>query len=135
VRPLLLLCLGLYALAAPVVVTLYIIQEGITRQQHIAGVDRLANEPTRVRIRDADGVERQTTIRFVDSRLVGAHARMGNEIEEHLAIVLALNVLSSIVILVMGVALWRTMPPTGWRVRRSIRWLAEKSRGELPHGG
>jgi hypothetical protein len=133
-RPILLLFLILYALAVPVTITLYIIQEGIARRQIVAA-GRLNDEPARVLIRDADGVEQQATLRFVNTHVVGAGGRIGNEIEEHLAILLALNLLSGALVFVMGIALWRTMPPTGWRLSSSLRWLAEKSRGELPHNG
>jgi hypothetical protein len=104
-RPVLLVFLIVYGLAVPVVTTLYFVQEQITHG-HIVAARSLNEKPARVVIRDDSGKEQQAKLLFVDDHLVSAHGRMGNEIEEHIAILLALNLLSSGLVFVMGIALW-----------------------------
>jgi hypothetical protein len=102
----------LVLLAGLLLTGLFLLQTSLTRKEHIAPAARLADMPHRVVVKNADGTVEQATIQFVDTTLVAAHGRMGNEIEEHLMILLVLNIITFALLITLCFITLRQMPPS-----------------------
>jgi hypothetical protein len=102
----------LVLLAGILLTGIFLVQTSITRKEHIAPAARLADMPHRVIVKNPDGTVEQATIQFVDTALVAAHGRMGNEIEEHLMILLVLNLITFALLITLCFITLRHMPHT-----------------------